>query len=146
MNGSLPNRTDAMRLAPKRSPGRSTRKARAFAAEIAQLRAQGYTYEAIREALAEAGVQVSKSTVQREVSRPEAIQPAVRVAGVGVRAAAASEAALAPEPASAPITSAGLHHTADRNEHRSGKDIAEAFLRERITNPLLRAKSTKEPR
>ena len=58
-----------MKLAPKDPPGRSTRRARGFAAEIGQLRAQGYTFEAIREALAEAGVKVSKSTVQREMAR-----------------------------------------------------------------------------
>ena len=58
-----------MKLAPKDPPGRSTRRARGFATDIGQLRAQGYTFEAIRQALAEAGVKVSKSTVQREMAR-----------------------------------------------------------------------------
>ena len=45
-----------MNLVPVRPPGPNARKARAFAADIARLRAQGYTFEAIREALAGAGV------------------------------------------------------------------------------------------
>jgi hypothetical protein len=36
---------------------------------MVELRSQGYTFEAIREALADAGVKVSNSTVQREVAR-----------------------------------------------------------------------------
>jgi hypothetical protein len=111
-----------MQLTPKRPPGRITRKARAYASDIGQLHTQGYTLEAIREALADAGVRVSKSTVQREVARylrigpqvpPPAIQPA------------------APATAPSPITT------------RRGRDIAQAFVQDRITNPLLR---NKEPR
>ena len=40
-------------------PGRITRKARDLEADVVQLRAQGYTLEAIRQALAGAGVHVS---------------------------------------------------------------------------------------
>lgn len=57
------------RLIPRRPPGRSNRKARVFAEEIRRLRAEGYGLEVIREALADAGVVVSKSTVQREAAR-----------------------------------------------------------------------------
>lgn len=56
-------------LIPRRPPGRCNRKARAFSAEIRRLHAEGYSFEAIREALAEAGVVVSRSTVQREAVR-----------------------------------------------------------------------------
>ncbi len=58
-----------MKLNPCTPPGQSNRKARAFAAEIARLRLVGYGCQAIREALADAGVRVSKSTVQRELAR-----------------------------------------------------------------------------
>ena len=58
-----------MKLVPKEPPGRSTRKARGFASDMRELRAQGYTFAAIREALAAAGVHVSNATVQREVAR-----------------------------------------------------------------------------
>jgi hypothetical protein len=57
------------RLIPRRPPGRCNRKARTFSAEIRRLRAEGYSLDVIREALAEAGVVVSKSTVQREAAR-----------------------------------------------------------------------------
>jgi hypothetical protein len=52
-------------LTPETPPGRSTRKARGYTGEIAQLRAQGYSLEAIRLALAAAGIEVSLSTVCR---------------------------------------------------------------------------------
>lgn len=68
-NGSASNGCHSFRLAPTRPPGRWHGKARAFAGEIGRLHAEGYTFEAIREALAEAGVVVSNSTVQREVAR-----------------------------------------------------------------------------
>ena len=58
-----------LKLVPRRPPGRSSRKARAFAGEIRRLRAEGYSFEVIREALADAGVIVSKSTVHREAAR-----------------------------------------------------------------------------
>ncbi len=64
--------TGDMKLAPTGPPGRITRKARAFAAEILQLRNQGYTFEAIRAALAEAGVHVSSSTKDSNVSNNSA--------------------------------------------------------------------------
>ena len=58
-----------MRLNPKHPPGRVNRKARAFEPEIARLRSEDYTCEAIRAALADIGVDVSLSTVQREAAR-----------------------------------------------------------------------------
>jgi hypothetical protein len=58
-----------MQLTPRLPPGRKSRKALAYASEIRRLRAEGYTNEAIREALADAGVKVSRSTVHREASR-----------------------------------------------------------------------------
>ncbi len=120
-----------MKLAPKDPPGRSTRRARGFALEIGLLRAEGYTLEAIREALGDAGVNVSKSTVQREVTRlasrspsgvataSEPLHPAAEVASVS--------AFVPPSPVS---------------DLRSGKEIAEAFTATQNTNPLFRQRST----
>jgi hypothetical protein len=62
-------------------PGRITRKTRDFEAEIVQLRAQGYTLEAIRQALAGAGVHVSINTVRREAIRHAAPNPVAAAAG-----------------------------------------------------------------
>lgn len=68
-NGPASNNCLGFRLAPKRPPGRANCKVRAFAGEIGRLHDQGYTFEAIREALADVGVVVSRSTVHREVVR-----------------------------------------------------------------------------
>jgi predicted DNA-binding protein (UPF0251 family) len=108
----------AIKLVPGGPPGRSSRRARSFAAEMCALRAQGYTFEAIREALAAAGVHVSNATVQREVARAAAsVVPARPLVLM-------SAAVTTPAPIDA----------------RRGKDIAESFMQGRITNPLLRAK------
>lgn len=69
MNESVSDRRDDFRLAPRRPPGRLNGKVRAFAGEMGRLHDQGYTFEAIREALADVGVVVSRSTVHREVAR-----------------------------------------------------------------------------
>lgn len=130
-----------MKLAPKHPPGRSTRKARVFGAEIGQLRAQGYTFEAIREALAEAGVHVSKSTVQREVARHALPQPPVAAAGVATSGGRSPASRQAPAPIEPPIPPESTPH---RSDLRSGKDIAQAFVRDRITNPLIRTRSSDE--
>jgi hypothetical protein len=61
------------RLIPRRPPGRCNRKAGSFSAEIRRLRAEGYSLDVIREALAAAGVVVSTSTVQREAARGKAL-------------------------------------------------------------------------
>lgn len=58
-----------MQLQPKHPPGRKSRKVRAFATEIHRMQADGYTCDEIREALADVGVVVSRSTVQREAAR-----------------------------------------------------------------------------
>lgn len=69
MTVQAPLESAGQRLIPRRPPGRCNRKARTFSAEIRRLRAEGYSFEVIREALAEAGVVVSNSTVQREAAR-----------------------------------------------------------------------------
>ena len=121
-----------MKLNPKSPPGRASRKARAFAAEIARLRSEGYTCEAIREALAEVGVLVSKSTVQRESFR---ISATTASRGVGAANGASSR------PASTPSTPGAIPSNALADESRSGKDIAEGFVKGRITNPLIRTRN-----
>lgn len=117
-----------MKLAPKDPPGRSTRRARGFALEIGLLRAQGYTLEAIREALGDAGVNVSKSTVQREVTRLASRSPATASEPLHPAAEVASVSAFVP-----PSPTSDL---------RSGKEIAEAFTATQNTNPLFRQRST----
>lgn len=71
MTRSTSNGRGGLRLTPRHPPGRSSRKARAYAAEIGRLHALGYTLDAIRTALADVGVIVSLSTVRREAIRCE---------------------------------------------------------------------------
>jgi len=58
-----------MQLKPRRPPGRVDRKAWQYAVDIQRLRAEGYSFEAIRLALLDVGVAVSESTVRREAAR-----------------------------------------------------------------------------
>ena len=117
------------KLIPRTAAGRSNRRARAFSDEIARLHKEGYGYVAIQEALADVGVVVSKSTVQREVARIaqnvpslDSLQPIAHQTSE----LHTSNAALPPP-----------HGDATR----SGKDIAEAFIKGQITNPLIRTRS-----
>jgi septum formation inhibitor MinC len=135
------NRT--MKLVPTDPPGRSSRKAKRFAQDMRELRAQGYTFEAIRTALAAVGVHVSNATVQREVARATKAASAAQVSGSGVRPdesplAFTQQLASAPPPSTA--TPRSTQAASVEQDMRSGKEIAEAFASSRITNPLARAR------
>jgi hypothetical protein len=114
-----------MKLVPADPPGRSSRKARRFAQEMRELRDQGYTFEAIRIALAAVGVHVSNATVQREVARA--------LKGLGTASDGRPNAGPVPTPATSDI-----HTEADP---RSGREIAEAFTATQNTNPFFRQRS-----
>jgi hypothetical protein len=116
-------------LQPRRHPGRTDRKAAAYASEIVRLRVEGYTYEVIREALADVGVQLSTSALRREVRRH------LQASHASSRARSASpptatQAGASPLPSSLPPFRSGA----------SGREIAEAFFKAHPSNPLLRAK------
>lgn len=137
-----------MKLVPNEPPGRSTRKARVFAPEMRALRAQGYTFEAIRHALAAAGVHVSNATVQREVARMANGPATVAATHCGLGPGHESQSALvatetpgftAPPPPLPPPPSPSPSRPAEADP-RSGREIAEAFASGRITNPLVRAR------
>lgn len=125
----------AIKLVPTGPPGRSSRKARAFTAEIQHLRAQGFTFEAIRGALAAAGVQVSNRTVQRE---------AVRSVEMGPRYTASpdDQPLPAPDRAAQPTDPAVSTPTACAPIRQSGREFAEAFVLAHPTNPLLKRKES----
>jgi hypothetical protein len=129
-NESPPNPERSMRLAPQHPPCRATRKARAFEAEIGRLRRDGYTCEAIRQALAASGVNVSKSTVQREAARQSKPKALREIAN----AAPSPSFNRLPPPSPAPAQPSGSF----AEDRRSGKDIAEAYVRNRHHNPLIR--------
>ena len=123
-----------MRLNPKHPPGRVDRKARAFEPEIARLRSEGYTCEAIRAALADVGVDVSLSTVQREAARSKR-RSMCAARGTSIVSTADAPAATA-SPSRASSVLAG--------DPRTGKEIAEAFVGKRYTNRLLRDRNSHE--
>jgi hypothetical protein len=126
-----------VRLNPKHPPGRVNRKARAFEPEIARLRSEGYTCEAIRAALADIGLNVSLSTVQREAARRSKQQSSL----VASETSPVSSAEL-------PSTSVSVDRGASKSAggSRTGKQIAADFVSMRITNPLLRERSSHEGR
>ena len=123
-----------MKLEPKRPPGRPNRKALFFEGEIARLRAEGYPCEAIWKALLDAGLALSLSAVKREVARLR------KRTGVARRSAPAT--AFTPLPASA--IEARVSSSANRSSSPSGKDVADAWMKDYVTNPLLRARIAHE--
>ena len=120
-----------MPLQARRPPGHANRKVLDFAVDIRELRAQGHSLSAIRQALADAGVVVSISTVRREVLR--AVPPVTPSSVVTAPAVLAQPAPYTPANHAVPV--------ADQSGPLRGKAIAEAFVRSRPINPLFR----KEP-
>ena len=125
-----------MDLTPKLPPGRANRKALAFVADIQRLRAAGYSFEAIRLALLDAGVEVSRTTVKREAARRRAAAPSgpQRLAALPppLAASGAGDAVIAP--------------ASFIGDSRNGKEIAEAFMKGRVSNPLMQQRNTDESR
>jgi hypothetical protein len=135
-----------MHLTPKLPPGRSNRKALAFSTEIHRLRTGGYSFEAIRLALRDVGVDVSRTTVKREAARRPAISPLAQhrdgpqpVASV-VRSSPMAPGTVAPRASSWPAAASFV------GDARSGREIAEAFMKDRISNPLIRERMDDEAR
>ena len=117
-----------MSLQTRRPPGHAKRKALTYAGDIINLRGQGHSFSAIREALEDAGVPVSISTVRREAMRGSSAvlksatappRPYVVPADRGVVASPVAATASLPCATSLP-----------------GKTIAEEFMRGRPTNTL----------
>lgn len=119
-----------MSLQTRRPPGHAKRKALTYAADIINLRGLGHSFSAIREALEDAGVLVSISTVRREairgpsvtvVLKPVTAPPRPYVGHANRGAVGSPVAATASVPGATPLP---------------GKAIAEEFMRSRPTNTL----------
>ena len=138
-----------MKLVPTDPPGRSSRKARRFAQDMRELRAQGHTFEAIRMALAAVGVHVSNATVQREVARATKGTSVAQVLASGARPDEVPSALTQPLTSATPpqtTTPQSPQVASVQTDMRSGKEIAEAFASSRITNPLALARlNAKDP-
>jgi hypothetical protein len=124
-----------LQLQPKHPPGRKSRKVRAYSEEIRRLQAEGYTCDEIRAALADVGVVVSRSTVQREAAR--VLQR--RNPTSATVATAVSQPPPAPSTAASPIE--GLSplpsRRAEPGDLRSVRQVAEDFMKSQHTNLLL---------
>jgi hypothetical protein len=125
-----------VRLDPKHPPGRANRKARAYESEIVRLRAEGYTCEAIRVSLADIGVEVSLSTVQREAARREKRKPDIPATMTRLLTRVPTD--------ERPVEHASATASPFAADKRSGREIAEAFVSKRYTNPLLRDRNNHE--
>jgi hypothetical protein len=131
-----------VQLEPKHPPRRTRYKLWAYSAEIHRLNAEGYTCDEIRDALAEVGLVVSRSTVQREAARGRQRPAATSATSCAGPMTAAGEVA-APV---AMVTSTGLERVpllatsralAATHDPRTAKQVAEDFMKDQITNPLL---------
>lgn len=120
----------AIDVQPRHPPGRRSRKLRQFGEQIHKLHAAGYTLEDIREALADAGVIVSKSTVQREAAR-KARAPSLRLKPVD-SGLPAGRPPLPPDDEPRTTTSQSL------SRNQSARDLADEFFKSHPCNPLLR--------
>ena len=133
-----------MQLTPKLPPGRANRKALAFSSEIHRLRASGYSFEAIRLALLDAGVNVSRTTVKREAARRLVVAPIAPQGPGSPPMPALGPSTVTPEQA----TTAHPPRVAARfiGDSRSGREIAAEFMKDRISNPLIRERMEDEAR
>lgn len=122
-----------MQLQAKRPPGRTDRKAGAFASEIVRMRAEGYTYPAILEALKGVGVTTTERSLRREVRRPQkhlipnASNALLRPGPNPLHTPPATPNAMASEPAPSMTTAA------------PGREVAEAFFNAHPSNPLFQS-------
>jgi hypothetical protein len=126
-----------MSLQTRRPPGHGKRKALTYAADIVSLRDQGHSYSAIREALEDAGVVVSISTVRREVLKGTSATAALKSA---VEAPASRPGLATRSKATSPVTAP---HPVPSTTPLPGKAIAEEFMRGRSTNTLYLKESSK---
>ena len=120
-----------MTLEPKLPPGRANRKALRFSTDIHRLRNAGYTFSAIRNALLDAGVEVSLTTIKREAGRH--------------RSNTVIEQRSGPTQAARSIPVAGpaiLTTPSPISRGATGREIAEAFFNANPSNPLFPAKES----
>lgn len=128
--GSLTHRT-AMSLQPRRPPGHAKRKALAYSADILNLRRAGHSLSAIREALEDAGILVSISTVRREVLKGASTTPACKPAPSAPQSPGDNSVRRAAADVPSPVP-----HPAPAAAPLPGRAVAEEFMRGHSTNTL----------
>ena len=125
--------TSGMTLTPRRPPGRPNRKALTYEGEIARLRLAGYSCKAIWELLVADGLQLSLSSVKREVAR-----------SAKLRRPASSQLALTPALAPRVVPCAAVSAPASVDLSLTGPELAKAWIEGQISNPLIRARIAHE--
>ena len=125
-----------VQLEPKHPPGRKSRKVRAYAAEIHRLHATGYTCDEIREALADVGVVVSRSTVQREAAR--GLQRPTATSATDATTRATPTLAALPADRQPLLHPPRPHAALPAGDLRTARQVAVDFMKEQVTNPRLR--------
>ena len=125
-----------MSLQTRRPPGHAKRKALAYTAEILRLRADGHTLSAIRDALEDAGVMVSISTVRRELLKGAAAAAIGHATAALTKSPDLRQPGATLVPRAAPNGAIAISHPTPPATPLPGKAIAEAFMRDRPTNPL----------
>ena len=130
-------------LQPLRPAGNAQRKALARASEIRRLRTEGYTIEAIREALAAEGLKVSWSTVHREATRPARTEPKSQARSEAKQQEADKPLTNIAQPIALEAAAVIQPSKALEKDTRSPQVIAAEFMRGVNTNPLLQPKREK---
>ena len=125
-----------VKLQPKQPPARKSRKVRPYSEEISRLQADGYTCDEIRVALADVGVVVSRSTVQREATR--ALQRRHAMSPTPTEPTLASAPSPPPNDRAQVLPSPRLQAV----DPRTARQAAEDFMKDQVTNPLLRTERT----
>ena len=134
-----------MQIVPPRPPGRSDRKAGAYTSEILRLRALGYTFEAIREGLNIAGIQVSESALRREVKRSLRLSLTQdRACRSPISTTPPSWPGQQPSSADAPLPCAADDPKGEPTALKdlTSHEIAEAFFLAHSSNPLFNVKES----
>ena len=100
------------------------------------MQADGYTCDEIRVALADVGVVVSRSTVQREAAR--ALQRRHAMSTTPTEPTLASAPSPPPNDRAQVLPSPRLQAV----DPRTARQAAEDFMKDQVTNPLLRTERT----
>lgn len=129
-SGYFADMIGSMELQPSEPPGRANRKLRAYVSEIARLRVEGYTIEAIRKAFCAAGIDVGWTTVQREAARLSKQPPTAAATPATARR---DQAGAAPRDTRS-ITPAPVVSEATKGKPKMG---AEQFFAQHVDNPLI---------
>jgi hypothetical protein len=138
-------------LSPRLPPGRANRKALPYGNDIRRLRAEGYTFSAIRLALLDVGISISLTTVKREAARAPAVAPASQWPATPSSSTPVPMQRSPPTPATSDPPFPAVVDTAPSLEsigsftgtRRTGRQIVDAFMEGRTSNPLIQQGVTK---